>query len=490
MRLSLEHLSGARHGEVDTLKDLPATIGSGPEARILVPGIAAVHAEITRDGSRVVLRDGGSGQGTLVAGTKVQEIGLHDGDILELGSGGPRLRCHLSLGGRLFEHKDFQIALALVLLGGAGLCGWIFSLNRQVSLLQQTLRTAEAERQRFEERVEMERRKSQTDRASLENRIEEWRKREEDLRLQITGAARDADAQALSSELNRVRSRLVTLEGERAAGERIIREYGAGVCVLQGSYAFYDAEGRPLRYRIDGSGHKAREADGSVAVDVAGTGAIHTVDCVGTGFLVDRRGFVVTNRHVAEPWWKNDVAEALAKQGFRPRFLAFRAFFPRVGEALKAELHRVSPTADLAVLKIDVKGRKIPALPLDVSGGGAVPGQPVVVLGYPTGLEAILAKTDAGIVQDILSSQGTSNERITEALSRRGLIRPSTTQGHIGDVTGTDIVFDAPTTHGGSGGPVFNKNRRVIAVEYAVLPEFTGNSYGIPARYVQELTAR
>jgi S1-C subfamily serine protease len=199
---------------------------------------------------------------------------------------------------------------------------------------------------------------------------------------------------------------------------------------------------------------------------------------------------VVTNRHVAEPWWKNETAEALAREGYKPRFIALRAFFPRVAEPLKAELRRVSPTVDLAVLEVDVNGRKIPTLPLEVSGRGAVPGQPVVVLGYPTGLEAILAKTDASIVEDILSSQGTSNERITEALSRRGLIRPSTTQGHIGDVTGTDIVFDAPTTHGGSGGPVFNKNRRVIAVEYAILPQFAGSSYGVPVRYALELTRR
>jgi V8-like Glu-specific endopeptidase len=67
------------------------------------------------------------------------------------------------------------------------------------------------------------------------------------------------------------------------------------------------------------------------------------------------------------------------------------------------------------------------------------------------------------------------------------LIRPSTTQGHIGDVTKTDIVFDAATTLGGSGGPVFNTYGRVIAVEYAGLPLFSGNSYGLPVRFALEL---
>jgi len=70
------------------------------------------------------------------------------------------------------------------------------------------------------------------------------------------------------------------------------------------------------------------------------------------------------------------------------------------------------------------------------------------------------------------------------------LIRPSTTQGHIGDITGTDIVFDAPSAQGGSGGPVFNKFGQVIAVEYAVLQKFGGNSFGIPIAYARELLAQ
>jgi hypothetical protein len=388
---------------------------------------------------------------------------------------------------RLLEHRDFRIALALVLFAGAGLVAWTYQLNRQVALLQGALDAAEAERRSFEGRVEGERRRAAADREDLESRIEGSRQREEELRRRLADAAGGSEVRALDAELRQVRSRLAALEGERAVGERIIRDYGASVCLIQGSYAFYDAEGRPLRYRVDGSGEKVREPDGSVAVAVGGEGAIHSVEALGTGFLADRRGFVVTNRHVVEPWWRNEAADALAKDGFEPRLLVLRAFFPRIREALRLELHRVSPKVDLAVLKVDLKGRRIPALPLDASGRGAVPGQPVVVVGYPTGLEAILAKAEGSVVQQILSAQGTSNDRITEALSRRGLIRPSTTQGHIGDVTSTDIVFDAATTQGGSGGPVFNKYGRVIGVEYAMLPQFAGNSYGLPVRYALEL---
>ena len=91
------------------------------------------------------------------------------------------------------------------------------------------------------------------------------------------------------------------------------------------------------------------------------------------------------------------------------------------------------------------------------------------------------------MVQRILESHGDDSERVTEALSLQGLIRPSTTQGHIGDITGSDIVYDAPTTQGGSGGPVFNKHGEVIAVEYAVLPRFGGNSFGVPIAYALDL---
>lgn len=388
---------------------------------------------------------------------------------------------------RAAEHAAFRVALTLSLLGLAGVLGWTYWLNRQVARLESSLRAAEGERRHLAEGVERERRRAKRDRDSVQVQIEESKLREADLSRRLTQAAGGSEVRALRDELVAARAALTSLERERATGERVIRQFGGGVCLIQGTYAFHDAAGLALRYRVDESGQRVREPDGTLGVEVEGNGPIYTVDTVGTGFLVDRRGIVLTNRHVAEPWWKDATAERLTGQGFRPRFVALRAFFPNVAEALELQPHRISASVDLALLQANLEGRKIPVLPLDVSGQGAVPGQPVVVVGYPSGLEALLAKADSGVVREILSAQGTAPERLTDALSHRGLIRPSTTQGHIGDVTRTDIVFDAPTTQGSSGGPVFNKNGRVIAVEYAVLSKFGGNSFGLPVRYAVEL---
>lgn len=371
-----------------------------------------------------------------------------------------------------------------------GFLGWTFRESRrlkaEMARLTEAVRAAEHQREAFERRVEDERRRSEAERRALEQRIEDARRREEDLEARLAAAA-SGEVQALRTELAATRGRLETLESERAAAERIIREYGAGVCLIQGSYAFYDTSNRPLRYRIDATGQAVRAADGSFDLDAGGAGGVHITVYFGTGFLADRRGLVLTNRHVGEPWWKDGEAEALIGRGFRPRMLTFRAFFPNLPSPLSLSVERLSEAADLALLRTDGRTRTIPVLPIDARRAAAVPGRPVLLVGYPTGLEAILAKADAAVVRQILQSAGTNSERVTEALGRKGLIRPSTTQGHIGDVTRTDIVFDAPTTEGGSGGPVFNKDGAVIAVEYAVLQKFGGNAFGVPIRHALEL---
>jgi S1-C subfamily serine protease len=70
-----------------------------------------------------------------------------------------------------------------------------------------------------------------------------------------------------------------------------------------------------------------------------------------------------------------------------------------------------------------------------------------------------------------------------EELARRRLIRPTTTQGHIGDVLPDKIVYDAQTTSGGSGGPLFNNEGKVIGINFAMVREFGGSNFAIPVGY-------
>ena len=514
-RLSLVHLSGPEAGRIVSLESLPVAIGSEPGQGVVIAGIAAHHAVIDRGrNGDLVLRDVGSEQGTFLAGQPVREAVLRDGDVVELGHGGPRVcfRRQLSrrdtlagvlsgvhaplgrgirpalryYGRRVWRHpvkRAVLVGLVAVAPLLAILAGTRYESRRLQREMDRLRVTAEEERRNFYTAIERERRRNEAERLAMEQRLDEFRVREASLSRQAT----QSTSESVNRELEATRGRIAALESERAAGENIIREYGGGVCLIQGSYAFYDNAGKPLRHKLDENGRKVRDEDGSPSLGTDGKGAVYTTDYYGTGFLIDKRGLILSNRHVAVPWWDDERADAFDKDGYLPRFVLFRAFFPKQKEPFELEKVTHSETMDLAVLKIDLRGARIPVLPLDETGRGAVAGHPVVVVGYPTGLEAILAKADTEVVQQILKRYGRQSEHVTEALSDLGLIRPSTTQGHIGDVTVTDIVFDAPTTQGGSGGPVFNKTGQVVAIEYAVLPKFGGTAFGIPIHFAVDL---
>jgi serine protease Do len=63
----------------------------------------------------------------------------------------------------------------------------------------------------------------------------------------------------------------------------------------------------------------------------------------------------------------------------------------------------------------------------------------------------------------------------------------ATTQGHIGDVLPDKIVYDAQTTSGGSGGPLFNNEGKVIGINFAMVREFGGSNFAIPVGYGKSL---
>src|ERR1700676_5824400 len=204
----------------------------------------------------------------------------------------------------------------------------------------------------------------------------------------------------------------------------------------------------------------------------------------GTGFLVGD-GLLATNRHVAEPWYGDTEAEGLIQRGATGVLESLVVFFPGSPMPVTLTPGTVSSTGDLAVLKIEDKEavRGISVLPL--AKGTALPGELVTVIGYPMGIAGMVAKSPNGIYQRM--AYRNNDITATSELAALSLIRPSTTCGHLGDVVGDKLIYDAPTAHGGSGGPVFNTQSEVIGVNSAYMDGFTGGTLGVAVESLRPL---
>ena len=309
----------------------------------------------------------------------------------------------------------------------------------------------------------------------------------EDLRKKAA-AADGANADALKTQLLDTQNRLSLLEKEGRVAETIVQKYGPSVCLLHIVVGFVDKEsGQPLQVAVDANGKPLIDAKGMAQLDVGGRGPRLQIDAFGTGFLAGPDGTILTNRHVAEPWWHDDKLKQLLDQGADPRVLSYEAYFPGKSVAIRADLGRISSEADVATLKLETPPPShAELLELDARSEASVTGEPVVLMGYPTGMEGILAKANSDVARKIASGAQAVSQVMSRIASHR-LIRPTTTQGHIGDVLKDKIVYDAATTSGGSGGPLFNREGKVIGINFAALRDFGGSNLAVPARYAADL---
>jgi DNA-binding response OmpR family regulator/S1-C subfamily serine protease len=317
---------------------------------------------------------------------------------------------------------------------------------------------------------------------------DELQKQAADLKSKMASAPSD-DVTTLQKQLEDTNARLARIEKDGQGAQTLIPADVQSVCLLHVAVAFRDKNnGQRLRYAgLNQQGEPLQDSDGNPILTLEGHGPEVKLDVFGTGFVAGPNGRLVTNRHVAEPWWKDDELKTLTDQGFQPEISTIRAYFPGDPRAFHAEIQQISQETDLATIRVDMQDLKRSVLVVDWGQGAAVTGQPVVLMGYATGLAAILARADEATAQQIISHSGTDVSQVLDDLARRNLIRPLITQGHIGDILPDKIVFDAQTTSGGSGGPLFNRQGKVIGVTYAVLRGFGGANFGIPIKFTKPL---
>ena len=313
-------------------------------------------------------------------------------------------------------------------------------------------------------------------------------KQSHDLRSEIANGGAE-NASALQKQLSAVEARLQRLESEGTVAQTIIQSYEPSVCLIHVVVGFHDhATKLPLHYAgITSAGEPVTDEHNNPLLGITGVGPEVHLDVFGSGFLVSDKGQILTNHHVAEPWWDNDDLKEMTDQGADPMIVEMAAYFPGVSHGIAISAEKISSDADVAVLKGNISELGIKQVAFAEGRRSAISGGSVVLLGYPTGLDAILARTGAETLQSIETGSKGDPKQVVEELARRHLIRPVVTQGHIGDILPDKIIYDAQTTAGGSGGPLFNSQGKVIGVNFAMVRDFGGSNFAIPIVYAKSL---
>jgi S1-C subfamily serine protease len=170
---------------------------------------------------------------------------------------------------------------------------------------------------------------------------------------------------------------------------------------------------------------------GPAVVSLAVSSADHTKNGVGSGVVIDKNGYVLTNNHVA----------AVAKDGG-----TIVATFSNENTA-KAEIVGLDPISDLAVLK--VPDAELTVATLGTSSKLAV-GDPVIAIGSPLGLEGTVT---AGIVSalnrpvHVFGDDGNSDAYL-DAIQTDAAINPGNSGGALVDATGAVIGINSAAALG------------------------------------------
>lgn len=451
-------------------------VGSGADndARLPHDAVAEHHAQIefVQDECQFHLRRR-DGQ-VFVNGAEVEEVILQDGDQLEFGSGGPmvRFRIYVPIGAvckpvrrMLTDARDvarvsgsavatqtltrdlltqatlrLKIWFPVGVVAGAFLAGWIGGWigGAPDADLQAT-------------RAEIEALKTQ------QQKLEQARE---------ANAVTLAELEALRQLQQKQQEELARMMRQNATLRRVQRDLSRGVCLLHGVFRLRRGDGE--WFRTDGQPYE--------------------VEYTGSGFRATDQGHVITNRHVVVPWREMESVMRMVERGATPEFVHLTATFPGKApiDVPPASIKLRDDDLDVAVVQLPAEA--LEGVPVLALREGPLDGddQRAIVVGYPTGLAAMLARADAALVASLQEREASMADVIRE-LAATGQVAPVITQGTFSNLQDRVVTYDAPTTHGGSGGPVLDGDGQVVAVNYAIMREFGGSNLGVPIRWAKEL---
>lgn len=167
------------------------------------------------------------------------------------------------------------------------------------------------------------------------------------------------------------------------------------------------------------------------------------VSGMGTGVILDGRGYILTNQHVVEK-----------VQGIEVHLAD--------GTICPARLIQQDPVMDLAILKVNV-GHSLPAIPIGSSADLMV-GEPVITIGNAFGYENT---TSVGIISALKRNVTLSDEQVYRNL----------------------IQTDAGINPGNSGGPLINIDGELIGINVATRAGAQGIGFALPIDDVKQVAA-
>ena len=189
-----------------------------------------------------------------------------------------------------------------------------------------------------------------------------------------------------------------------------------------------------------------RSESGVVSISVAKLSELGGSNGVGSGFVFDKEGHIVTNNHVVEKAKKISVT-----------FVD--------GISYNAELVGTDPYADIAVIKLDASSEKLYPLPIGDSSKLQV-GEQISAIGNPFGLSGSMTSGIVSQLRRLLPIQGTFFS--------------------IPDVIQTDAAINP----GNSGGPLLNMNAEVVGINTAIYSSdgsFSGVGFSVPSNAVLKI---